>query len=44
MEVAPFIVKPSDRTVVPIRFIAEGFGAEVDWDATNQEITISYLP
>jgi hypothetical protein len=44
MEVAPFIVKPSNRTVVPIRFIAEGFGAEVDWDATNQEITISYLP
>ena len=44
MEVAPFIVEPSDRTVVPIRFIAEGFGAEVDWDATNQEITISYLP
>lgn len=44
MEVAPFIVKPANRTVVPIRFIAEGFGAQVDWDQSTQEITISYLP
>lgn len=44
MEVAPFIVKPANRTVVPIRFIAEGFGAQVDWNQSTQEITISYLP
>lgn len=28
------------RTFVPIRAIAEMFGAEVDWEATNQKITI----
>lgn len=44
MEVAPFVVKPANRTVVPIRFIAEAFDAQVDWSATTQEITISYLP
>lgn len=44
MEVAPFIVKPANRTVVPIRFIAEAFDAQVDWNPVTQEITISYLP
>lgn len=29
MDVAPFI--QSDRTVIPVRFFAEGFGAQVGW-------------
>ncbi len=44
MEVAPFIVRPQGRTVVPIRFIAEGFGADVEWEPTTQEITITMTP
>jgi hypothetical protein len=44
MEVKPFVVKPQGRTVVPIRFIAEGFGAEVQWEASTQEITITMMP
>ncbi len=29
-----------DRTLVPLRFIAEAFGAEVNWDGTKREVTI----
>lgn len=38
-EVVPFI--ESDRTFVPIRFISEAFGAEVNWNPENQEILIT---
>jgi len=30
------------RTLVPLRFISEGFGAKVDFDAKNNTITIKY--
>ena len=30
------------RTLVPLRFISEGFGAKVDFNAKNQAITIQY--
>lgn len=36
--VVPVIV--DDRTLVPIRFIAEGFGAQVGWDETTQTATV----
>jgi uncharacterized protein YkwD len=42
MDVAPMIV--NDRTMVPVRFIAESVGAKVDWDDVNQSITIRYTP
>jgi hypothetical protein len=32
------------RTLVPIRFISEIFGAEVLWDGTTKTITITYAP
>ena len=38
-DVAPIIV--SDRTMLPIRFIAEALGAEVTWDEDKREVTIS---
>ena len=38
-EVQP-IVK-DDRTLVPVRFIAESFGAEVGWDEATQTVTIT---
>lgn len=34
----PFI--ENGRTYVPIRFIAENFGAAVDWDASQERVTI----
>lgn len=36
---APFI--SNGRTMVPVRFITETFGAKVVWDATTQSITIT---
>ncbi|MBC7194142.1 MAG: hypothetical protein H5U37_00550 [Caldisericia bacterium] len=44
LDVAPFTVEPQGRTVVPIRFIAEAFGASVDWDPVLQKVTITYYP
>ena len=40
LDVAPFIVKEASRTLVPIRFISETFGAEVEWDGTERKVTI----
>ena len=40
LDVAPFIVKEASRTLVPIRFISETFGATVEWDGTERKVTI----
>jgi len=40
MDAAPVIVPPG-RTVVPIRFISEGFGADVQWSGTTKTVTIT---
>lgn len=37
-DVAPKIVK--DRTMLPIRFIAEALGADVEWDGISRKVTI----
>jgi quercetin dioxygenase-like cupin family protein len=39
MDVAPVII--NSRTMLPIRFIAEGFGYDVGWDGASREITIT---
>lgn len=39
LELAPFI--ENGRTLVPLRFIAESFGAKVGWEAKEQKITIT---
>lgn len=39
LELAPFI--ENGRTLVPLRFIAESFGANVGWEAKEQKITIT---
>ena len=39
LDVAPDII--DGKTMLPIRFIAESFGFDVDWNGTNQEITIT---
>lgn len=36
-------VKPyikNDRTLVPVRFVSESTGAEVDWDQQNSKVTV----
>ena len=38
IDTAPVII--NDRTMLPIRFIAESFGLSVDWDGGAQKITI----
>ncbi len=38
-EAKPYI--KDDRTLVPVRFIAEGFGAKVNWDEKNLTVNIS---
>lgn len=38
-ETAPYIAE-GDRTLVPIRFLSEAFGASVNWDGDAQQITI----
>lgn len=38
LDIAPLII--SGRTLVPIRFIAEAFGAKVEWTNETQSITI----
>jgi len=39
-KVTPFIA--NGRTMLPLRFIAENLGAEVNWEAPTQTITIIY--
>ncbi len=39
LDTAPCII--NDRTMLPIRFIAESFGFEVGWDGDTQTVTIS---
>ncbi len=43
LDVAPFTI--NDRTLVPVRYIAEGFHSQVDWDNnTNTVIIKSHNP
>ena len=39
MDTAPIIVE--NRTLLPIRFVAEALGARVDWDARELKVTIT---
>ncbi len=39
MDVAPQLI--NSRTMVPVRFVAEGLGARVDWDGTERSVTIT---
>lgn len=40
-EVVPLII--NDRTMLPIRFIAESLGATVQWDAERKIVKITYI-
>jgi len=41
-EVVPTII--NDRTMVPMRFLAESLGCEVEWIADTREIILTYTP
>ena len=38
-KVKPYI--KNDRTMVPVRFISENLGAQVEWDAQSSKVTVS---
>ena len=40
LDAAPYINKASGRTMVPIRFIGEAFGATVTWDAPTRRVFV----
>jgi len=40
MDVAPEIVYPG-RTMLPVRWVGQALGAQVDWDETDQTVTIT---
>ena len=40
-ELAPEIT--DDRTFVPLRFVSESVGADVDWDAATRTVTITFF-
>jgi len=40
LDAAPYI--KDGRTLVPLRFIAEGLGASVGWDGTEKKVTLDY--
>lgn len=39
MDIAPMIIE--NRTLVPVRFVAEAFGCEVEWDGDNRIVNIT---
>ncbi len=39
-DVAPIILPPG-RTMLPLRFVAEALGCEVDWDAQTRTVTVT---
>ena len=39
LDTTPVII--NDRTMLPIRFISEGFGFDVEWEQSTQTVTIS---
>ncbi|HWQ22006.1 MAG TPA: copper amine oxidase N-terminal domain-containing protein, partial [Clostridia bacterium] len=40
LDSAPYIDKASGRTMVPMRFIGEAFGASVAWDAGSRRVSV----
>ena len=39
--IKPMVVPPG-RTLIPLRFVAENLGCQVDWLATEKKILIQY--
>ncbi len=41
LDAPPFIDSKTSRTLVPLRFISEAFGADVQWDPLNKAVTVT---
>jgi hypothetical protein len=41
-DVFPYIAKSSGRTLVPLRYLSEAFGAKVDWNNDKQEAVVNW--
>jgi len=41
LDAPPFIDPKTNRTLVPVRFISEAFGADVQWDGSLKVVTIT---
>ncbi|NMD14446.1 MAG: copper amine oxidase N-terminal domain-containing protein, partial [Caldisericales bacterium] len=41
LDVAPYVDSQTSRTLVPVRAIAQAFGAKVDWNAQVKQVTIT---
>jgi uncharacterized protein len=37
------LIMPPGRTMLPLRFIAETLGCQVEWDAATRRVTITYV-
>lgn len=42
LDVAPYVDPNSNRTLVPLRFISEAFGAIVEWDPLSRSVRINF--
>ncbi len=40
LDAAPFIDKLSGRTLVPVRFISQALGANIEWNSNEKKVTI----
>ncbi len=41
MDLAPFVDPASNRTYVPVRYLAQALGAAVTWDSANQTVALT---
>jgi hypothetical protein len=41
-DVRPYIAKSSNRTVVPLRYLSEAFGAKVDWNQEKSQASVEW--
>jgi len=42
LDAAPYIQVGADRALVPLRFVSEGLGYEVEWLGTTKQVRIDY--
>lgn len=42
LDAEPFINAEAGRTLVPVRFVSEALGAQVDWNPENNQVVITY--
>jgi hypothetical protein len=41
MDAVPYIDSSSGRTLVPVRYLGDALGAQTNWDANTQTVTVT---